>query len=145
MLLIFNKQFRTEEKIISELIKKIKKSKVIVLSYIGDAEVYALDNIDISLDVVKHELVVTDKSDKNIVTMDCNYDAFDEKQQARSDWFSEVLEQARDRYGKELNLIKKQEKFKNANQKVLMVNNLKKKQQAEQNAMVEALGKIKSL
>ena len=41
-MLIFNKQFRTEEKIISELIKKIKKSEKFVQSWDDLEEVYEL-------------------------------------------------------------------------------------------------------
>ena len=145
MLMIFNKQFRTEEKIISELIKKIKKSKKIVMSYVGNAEVYELDTIDISFDTVKHELLVEDKSGKKIMSLDCNYDMHNEMQQARSNWFHEVLNKSRERYDKESAALEKQEKWKKSNKKATAMNNLKKQQQGEQTAALKALERIKGL
>ena len=95
MILIFNKQFRTEEKIISELVKKIKKSAKFNKSYEGNTEKYELDNLDVFFDIIDRKVVVTNKMGDEIMSMDCHYDAYDEMQEVRSNWFSELLNKAR--------------------------------------------------
>ena len=95
MILIFNKQFRTEEKIISELVKKIKKSAKFNKSYEGNTEKYEFDNLDVFFDIIDRKVVVTNKMGDEIMSMDCHYDAYDEMQEVRSNWFSELLNKAR--------------------------------------------------
>ena len=95
MILIFNKQFRTEEKIISELMKKIKKSATVNKSYEGNTEKYEFDNLDVFFDIIDRKVVVTNKMGDEIMSMDCHYDAYDEMQEVRSNWFSELLNKAR--------------------------------------------------
>ena len=95
MILIFNKKFRTEEKIISELMKKIKKSATVNKSYEGNTEKYEFDNLDVFFDIIDRKVVVTNKMGDEIRSMDCHYDAYDEMQEVRSNWFSELLNKAR--------------------------------------------------
>lgn len=140
-MLIFNKQFRTEEKIISVLIKRIKKSNKIDFSFFKNTEVFKLDNITIYFDVVERELLVKDNADKKILSMDCHYDAYNEMQTARYNWFSELLGVAKDCYGK---AIKQKEKLKAASEKLKPASNALQ-QQKQIAALTAALDKIKGL
>ena len=97
MILIFNKQYRQESGLISDLTTKIKKSKQIIQEYNGNKEIYKLDSIDIILDVSQNTLVVMDKNKNVIVDMNCQFDR-DELQEARYYMFSNLLEAARKTY-----------------------------------------------
>lgn len=97
MILIFNKQYRQESGLISDLTTKIKKSKQIIQEYNGNKEIYKLDSIDIILDVLQNTLVVMDKNKNVIVDMNCQFDR-DELQEARYYMFSNLLEAARKTY-----------------------------------------------
>ncbi len=138
MFFVFSKQFRTEEKIFSELAKKIKESKKIAQSWDGLAEVYKLDTIRIEfISATPAQILVYDKAGKEILSLDCEYDDADRMQQARSHWFSGVLADARKRYEKDTG----KEKMRRASAKI----KAKKEQEKHEAAMVKALDKIKSL
>lgn len=135
MFFVFSKQFRTEEKIFSELAKKIKESKKITQSRDGLAEVYKLDTIRIEF--ISAKILVYDKSGKEILSLNCKYDDADRMQQARYNWFSGVLADARKRYEKDTG----KEKMRRAAAKI----KAKKEQERHEAAMVKALEQIKSL
>ena len=136
MILIFNKQFRTEEKIISELMKKIKKSATVNRSYEGNTEKYELDNLDVFFDIIDRKVVVTNKMGDKIMSMDCNYDAYDEMQKARANWFTELLDKARACENKE----------KDKKMRMATANVKTPKQSASQEiAMAKALEQIRGL
>lgn len=105
MILIFNKQYRQESGLISDLTTKIKKSKQIIQEYNGNKEIYKLDSIDIILDVLQNTLVVMDKNKNVIVDMNCQFDR-DELQEARYYMFSNLLEAARKTYKKRTEKVK---------------------------------------
>ena len=146
MLLVFSKQFRDEEKIISALIKKIKKSKTIHPHIVKNTEKYSLDGFDISFETAEHTFVVTDKDDKEVVFMDCHFDAYDEMQEVRSNWFYELERVVRERNKKELEKESgkddKSSKWKNGIRALFAASELKQRQ-AKRNA--KTLEKIRSL
>ena len=138
MFFVFSKQFRTEEKIFSELAKKIKESKKIAQSWDGLAEVYKLDTIRIEfISATPAQILVYDKAGKEILSLDCEYNDADRMQQARSHWFSGVLADPRKRYEKDTG----KEKMRRASAKI----KAQKEQERHETAMVKALDKIKSL
>lgn len=138
MFFVFSKQFRTEEKIFSELAKKIKESKKITQSWAGLAEVYKLDTCRIEfISDTPAQILVYDKSGKEILSLNCEYDNADRMQRARSNWFSWVLADARKRYEKDTG----KEKMRKATAKI----KAQKEQERHEAAMVKALDKIKSL
>jgi len=142
-MLIFNKQFRTEEKTISALIKKIDKSGTIVRSYVGNTEKYEFDTFDVSfvMNPGDKRIVVVDKIGNEILSMDCNYDPYDEMQEARSIWFSQTLENARRRYGKE----QATKALKNAAKFAAKAFGLKSKKKSQQDAAMNALNRVRNL
>ena len=91
MFLIFNKQFRAEERLVAELGRKIKKSETFRVSRRGNTETYSLDSMNIAFDVISHEIIARDKSGKIVFAMDCSYDANDEMQHQRFHWFHHLL------------------------------------------------------
>ena len=116
--------------------KKIKKSATVNKSYEGNTEKYELDNLDVFFGIIDRKVVVTNKMGDKIMSMDCNYDAYDEMQKARANWFSELLDKARAREDKE-----KDKKMRMATAKVKMP-----KQSASQEiAMAKALEQIRGL
>lgn len=108
---MFNKQYREESKLISELVKKIKKSQSLTKEYRENSETYILDTICIEFEVSKTRLTVKDKSDNVIVEMDCMW-AQDALQEARTNMFSQLLEIARNTHDKRLNKAKQFEQYK---------------------------------
>ena len=122
MILIFNKQFRQEEKLIALLAKKLKKSESMTREYgkpgtnEGNTEIYRLDDIDLYLDLgVKSgagSITVKDKQGVVIYKMDCHYDQYNQMQDARADWFHELLMMARDVYQKKAEKAKKYQEEK---------------------------------
>lgn len=108
---MFNKQYREESKLISELVKKIKKSQSLTKEYMENSEIYILDTIRIEFEVSKDRLTVKDKSDNVIVEMDCMR-AQDDLQEARFHMFAQLLVIARDTHDKRLNKAKQFEQYK---------------------------------
>ena len=143
-MLIFNKQFRAEEKVINELRKKIKKTENFDRLDKGNCEKYVLDNITISFNVLDGDLTVTDKNNNEIVTINCGFK--DEPlQQARNNWFSDLLDFARKRFEeKEMKMakIKEIQKAKNA---VETAQKAKADQDAQRLEMLNAAKRIKGL
>ena len=151
-MLIFNKQFRAEEKVINELRKKIKKTENFDrldgifdrLDSKDNCEKYVLDNITISFNVLDGDLTVTDKNNNEIVTINCGFK--DEPlQQARYNWFSDLLDFARKRFEeKEMKMakIKEIQKAKNA---VETAQKAKADQDAQRLEMLNAAKRIKGL
>ena len=138
MFFVFSKQFRTEEKIFSELTKKIKESEKITQSWDGLAEVYKLDTCKIEfISAEPAELFVYDKSGKRILSLDCGYSDTDRMQRARFRWFSGLLEDVRKRYEKYTG----KEKMRKATAKI----KAEKEQKKHEVAMVKALDKLQRL
>ena len=147
-MLIFNKQYRNEQKLISEIYKKIRKSAK--MEYLrGNTEIYKLDSIDVLFDILNYKLSVKDKSGKEIYIMDCKYPEFgdkDELQLARNDWFSALLDFARTLYKQR---SQKQEKMKQASENAKTKAETKQKEkvaeQAENAAVLSALEEMRNL
>ena len=117
----FNKALRTEKKIIDELHKFLRKSAKITRKFDGNKEVFYLDNMDISFDVKSKILKAADKRGTQIVAMNCDFTQ-DSDQQKKFDWFSHLLEYAREMYDKKNAKTAKKEKIQKAQQKVNRVN-----------------------
>ena len=102
MVLIFNKQFRTEEKFFNEIAKKIKTSKTLNKVDMPKWECYQLDSIDVHFCVSENYILrVLDKTGAFIVPdMNCDfrqgYTTEDELQRVRYNRFSSLLQLARD-------------------------------------------------
>lgn len=149
MFLIFNKQYRTEEKLISELAKKIKKSLSFKSYDAGDKdneEIYELDSVFIGFDITNHKITVSDKAGNEIVSLDCKYNAYDEFQQARGKWFHYLLcGVARKRKKQEEEKQKKLEAMQKATKALDVATKTKEKQLLQQQVIQDALDKIRGL
>ncbi|MBR5354819.1 MAG: hypothetical protein IK122_01685 [Alphaproteobacteria bacterium] len=111
MFIIFNKEYRKFESIMSELISKMKKSAKIDKKYEGNAEVYKLDTVDIVCGIGVRSLIVRDKTGAEIIALDCHYSGYKELQRAKSVLFGNFLEKVRNIYHKR---IEKADKLKKA-------------------------------
>ena len=120
-MLFFNKALRIEKKIIDELHKYVRKSAKITCKTEGNKEVYYLDGIDISFDVKSKMLKAADKQGKEIVAMNCDFTQ-DVGQQTKFDWFSHLLEFARETYTKKNARVAKKEKMQKAKKDIDKVN-----------------------
>lgn len=97
MFLIFKKEFRELESVMSELRKKIKKSTKIEYSHKENTLKYSLDSIDLYFDMVEPtKFTVKDKSGDEILSIYWHSDSFDEMQQARNHQVSDLLTFIRD-------------------------------------------------
>lgn len=145
MILIFNKQYRQESGLISDLTKKIKKSRLIIQEYRDNKEIYKLDGIDIVFDITKSNLVVMDKNKSVIIDMDCQFDR-DELQEARFYMFSHLLEAARNTYKKRTEKVKALEQ---ATQKIkaeqARLNKAQKEKMAAEAKIADARNRLRSL
>lgn len=83
LFLVFTKEFRKLESLMSELRKKIKESKEFKEETKANTSIYRLDKIDLFFDAVKHTFKVQDKSGEKIISIDWHSDHGDEMQQAR--------------------------------------------------------------
>lgn len=143
---IFNKQYRTEEGIISQLVKNLKKSKIFLKYHENNTEIYELDNINIRFTYINQSLiVVTDKAGNEIVSMDCTYSNMDEVQQVRTNWFHSVLKIARARADQEKQKYEKQKELEQARKEIEAQARAKQQQQVKENAMLNALNQLKNL
>jgi len=134
-MLIFNKQYRDEEKIISALAKKIKKSKTIKGHHKINQEIYELDNLVIDLDVTTYTLSVS-SNNKKIIDLNCQYDTYDRLQQVRYDWFSYLLDLARKRCIKNFEKDEKNNEKLKKGQKILKdTDKIKQRQAVLKNAL----------
>ena len=145
--LIFNKQYRAEEKLISELDKKIKKSKTFSVINEEFGEVYKLDNLDIVFYLSEMPAIaVLDKSSAEIIKINCKEKSGDDFQQARANWFHHLLcDVARKRKKQEEEKQKKAKSIHEAARAVEATNNVKQQQQLQQQATLAALDKIRGL
>ena len=85
--------------------------------------------------------LLTDKMGDKIMSMDCHYDAYDEMQEARSNWFHQTLGITRRRHGKE----QATKALKNAANSTAKALDLKSKKRVQQAAAKETLDRIKGL
>lgn len=154
MILIFNKQFRQEEKLIALLAKKLKKSESMTREYgkpgtnEGNTEIYRLDDIDLYLNLgVKSgasSITVKDKQGEVIYKMDCHYDPYNQMQEARLDWFHELVMKAREVYKKRVEKAKKYtEATAKVNAKRQAQQSLNATEQQRDAAIKEALSKLR--
>lgn len=152
MFLVFNKQFRQEEKLFCELKNKIKKSK----SMVGGSndklgEFYKLDSIDIHFFVTpKRKLKVFDKSNAVIVDIDANLKGYAHSDEyklssARFNMFSHLLSFARYNYKKRTEKEKMNQATKKLQEKKAKLDKAAK-DKAEAEAIIEnAINRLKSL
>ena len=103
MFLIFNKQFRAEEKFFHEIAKKIKATKTLHNVGMPKWECYQLDSIDVHFQIDDRILRVLDKEGNQIGTdMNCEfrqgYTTADELQRVRFNRFSHLLQFVRTEY-----------------------------------------------
>lgn len=102
MVLIFNKQFRAEEKFFNEIAKKIKTSKTLNKVDTPKWECYQLDSIDVHFCVSENYILrVLDKTGDFIVPdMNCDFrqgsTIEDKLQRVRYNRFSSLLQLSRD-------------------------------------------------
>ncbi len=115
MILMFNKQYRQEEKLFRELKKKINQSKSMVNGSDGKTgEIYKFDSIDVHFFTgSKSKLKVFDKAGAIIIDMDIPefkatpYSDADELGNARINMFHHLLMFTRDVYSKRTEKAKK--------------------------------------
>ncbi len=138
MFLIFNKQFRQEEKFFNEIAKKIKATKTLHNADTSGWECYQLDSIDVHFQINNRILRVLDKEGNQIGTdINCEYrqgfTTEDELQRVRHDRFSHLLELIRTEYTKRKEKAKKLERASKQMQekKVKLDRELAKKKEAE--------------
>ena len=145
MILMFNKQYRQESALISDLAKKIKKSKSIIRVCHENTEIYELDNIEVCFDILKSVLSVIIKSGSKLVSLDCSY-ADDELQLARYHMFSNLLQRARDTYYRSIDKAKALEQAtKEAKKKQEALDKAKAEKEAVEAKIIDARRRIKSL
>lgn len=141
-MLIFNKQYRAEEKIIAELAKKIKKAETLFMHIDGNAEVYELPGgMWISFDVVTYKLEVTIGGDR-VIDFDCKFDSNDEMQQVRNNWFSGLLNNYARKCFEKIEKAKQKSSGLNKARKSILA---KKAKTTEQKILERALQQIKEL
>ena len=138
MFLIFNKQFRQEEKFFNEIAKKIKATKTLHNADTPRWECYQLDSIDVHFQIDNRILRVLDKEGNQIgADINCEYrqgfTTEDELQRVRHDRFSHLLELIRTEYTKRKEKAKKLERASKQMQekKVKLDRELAKKKEAE--------------
>ena len=150
MILFFNKQYRAENGMINDLAKKIKKSTVVEREIRGNTEVYKLDNMAISFDILGSKLTVEEKKTGGaIVDMDCKFGgnfAGDELQNARFDMFSNLLEVARKTYEAHIEKAKKMSMAaKKMQEKKLLLEKVSAEKAVAEEAIVAARKRLKGL
>lgn len=146
MFLIFNKEFRQIESILSDLMTKVKKARNFIKKYDGAYEIYELDMVDIFFQIPSNIITVKDKSGKEIITLDCHYDRYDKLQDAKWNQFGGFLGAVRDAYDKR---VEKAEKMKKAAKEMQKKETAKQQQQTaeagKQKMLSDALGKLRGM
>ena len=137
---IAKEKLRAEEDIIESLIKGVEKTNWISHETQANNEIYRLDVMDISLDMVKKSIVVTDKMGGVLASVDCAYDAFSDAQQKKNMLFSALLNGARIRNEQE----EKKVKMQKATSKINATKHANEQRQ-EIEAIKQSALKIKSL
>ena len=146
MFIVFNKEYRKYNAIMSDLLKKMKKSIILERKDEENAEIYELDTVDIVFQIGKHKIGARDKSGAEIISLDCHYDRTNELQNAKCNLFSGFLKEVRNTYDKR---IEKESKFKKAAEKANKEAEAKQKvisaQQAKEKMLNDALEKLRNL
>ena len=152
MFLIFNKQFRAEEKFFSEIAKKIKTTKTLHNVDTPGWECYQLDSIDVHFCVSENYILrVLDKEGNQIGTdMNCDfrqgYTTADELQRVRHSKFSHLLQFVRTEYAKRKEKTEKLERATKQMQKKKAELDAKLAQKAEAEAVIaNATKRLKEL
>lgn len=151
MILFFNKQFREENGIINDLAKKIKKSKILERKTQGNTEIYTLDTITVSFDILNHKLVVAEKNTgEHVLDMNCDFvqtfSEADELQNARSHMFSRLLEAARKTYEKNAEKAKQlSTAAEELREKQALFDRTQREEKVVNEAIVAARKRLKSL
>lgn len=110
MFIVFNKEYRKFESVMTDFLNKMKKSKNVVQKYEINAEVYELDTVDIIFEVNKMNMVyVMDKNGAQIISLDCHYDFYDKLQYAKWNLFCSFLNKMRNAYNQKIAQAKKLE------------------------------------
>lgn len=148
MFIVFNKEYRNFEAIMSDLLKKMKKSVNVEKVYEDEigAEVYKLDTVDIVFQIGKHIIIARDKSGAEIISLDCHYDRTNELQNAKCNLFGGFLKEVRNNYDKR---IEKANKLKVAAEKAKKEAEAKQKiisaQAAKEKLLNDALNKLRGM
>ena len=154
MILVFNKQYRQEEKLFRELKKKINQSKSMVNGSDGkNAEIYKLDSIDVHFFIgSKSKLKVFDKSGGVIIDMDIPefkatpYSDADELGNARINMFHHLLMATRDVYSKRTGKAKKlNQATQELQKKQAALDKATRDKAAAEAVIVNATNRLKSL
>ena len=86
---------QTTEEFFADLKEKIKKSRWFSCDVQANCEIYRLDKIDVSFDIRKMYLVVTNKIGIELKTIDCKSNTKSAAQQKKFSLFCELLSLAR--------------------------------------------------
>lgn len=142
MVYIFNKQFRTREKIFNDLRKKIKKSET--MTCIPHTDKYTLDTVVIEFKVIDPQTItINDKTGTEIIKLDCHYDGYDDIQKIMFHQFSSLLAFIRNQFDKRQERIKK---IKEAEAKVVKNRTASHTKQKKQETLLNnALERLKGL
>ena len=89
------KNLQETEEYFADLNKQINKSKWISCDVVANCEIFNLDKIDVSFDIRKMYLVVTNKIGIELKTIDCKSDPKSVAQQKKFSLFCELLALAR--------------------------------------------------
>lgn len=151
MILFFNKQFREENGLINDLAKKIKKSKALERKIRENTEIYTLDNMIVSFDILTNTLRVCAKqTGENILDMNCGFmggssDAA-ELQNARFHMFSNLLDVARKTYEDYVKEAQRQSRaLQQQQERQARLSKAEAEKAAAEAAIVNARKRIKSL
>ena len=151
MILFFNKQYREENGMINDLEKKIKKSTVLECKILGNTEIYTLDNIIVSFDILSKKLaVVVRNTGERVLDMNCGFVGVgygvDELQNARFDMFSNLLEVARKTYEAHIEKAKKMSMVaKKMQEKKQLLEKVSAEKAVAEEAIVAARKRLKGL
>ena len=152
MILMFNKQYRQENKLFNTLADKIKKSSSIVQEFKGQARVFELDTIDIYFTVANGQKlkVVTKTGEVVVPEMDCSFkqgcSTEDVLQRARHEMFSQLLDFVHKTYEKKAEKAKKMEQAtKELQEKQTMLDKAARDKAAAEAVIATATNRLKSL
>lgn len=146
MFIVFNKEYRKFEAIMSDLMNKMKKSARIVRKDEENAEVYELDTVDIIFKIDGCIIVVKDKSGVQIVSLDCHYDSHDKLQNAKWNQFGGFLSVVRNAYKKYVEKAEKLQKVaQEAQKKAEAKQKIQDAEAAKQKILTDALERLRGL
>ncbi|MCQ2575034.1 MAG: hypothetical protein MJ156_02950 [Alphaproteobacteria bacterium] len=144
LFMMFNKEYRQDEKLINTLASKFTDTKHIGVKHKGNTEIYDLDTLEIHFNLTTpKELKIMD-GDEIIYTMNCEYDAYNEIQQHRAHLFSQLLDVARKQFEKQQKEIARKSEFEKSVAKIKADNEKKKsEEQARMLQIQNAINRIK--